>query len=190
MECIEILRREHRVVTLVADAAHRRLDDARSSAGADELAEVDRYVDFFRYYTIACHDPKEEDLLFAALHHRGMSWDGYPLHALMDDHAALRRTLDAASDDLTLARAGDFSAVGLALAALEDYLELLVRHVETEEEILFPIAERWLSDADFRILDERFEEVACDEADEGMQEYYTHLAHDLAGTAAATAGLA
>ena len=41
--------------------------------------DVDRLLDFFRYFTNSCHEPKEEDLLFTALHRRGLAWEGYPL---------------------------------------------------------------------------------------------------------------
>ena len=66
MQSIETLQREHRVVTLVADAARSNLLEERSGGGA-RVVEIDRFIDFFRHYTIACHHPQEEDLLFAAV---------------------------------------------------------------------------------------------------------------------------
>ena len=83
MESVEILKREHRTVLLVAKAARRDLE------GADDtypmaVDEIERLLDFFRYFTNSCHDPKEEDLLFTALHRRGMSWDVSPLRELAE----------------------------------------------------------------------------------------------------------
>lgn len=183
MQSIETLQREHRVVTLVADAARSNLLEERSGGGA-RVVEIDRFIDFFRHYTIACHHPQEEDLLFAALERRGMSWLGYPLDLLIDDRHALRTALDTASDALFQARAGDEAAAEQALDRLAEYLDPLMRHVQMEEEILLPMAARWLSAADLEALDERFAEIACDEVNEGMREYYTGMACELVGTAA------
>jgi hypothetical protein len=71
IQSIESLRREHRVVILVAESARSRLLEKRTM----HLAEIDRFVDFLRYHTLACHEPKE-DLLFAALQRRGLSQIG------------------------------------------------------------------------------------------------------------------
>jgi hypothetical protein len=81
MHFIETLQRDHCVVSLVADAARRCLLEQRP-VGSTHLAEIDCFVDFFRYYTIACHDPKE-GFLFAALERRGVALGSYPLHTLI-----------------------------------------------------------------------------------------------------------
>ena len=182
MQSIETLQREHRVVTLVADAARSRLLEELPGRRV-RVAEIDRFMDFFRYYTIACHDPKEEDLLFAALERRGMPWVCDSLDLLIDDRHTLCAALDAVSDALSQARSGDEAAIEQALERLEEYLDPLVRHVQMEEELLFPLAQQWLSAADLEALDEDFEKIARDEASQGMREHYTDLAHDLASAA-------
>jgi hemerythrin-like domain-containing protein len=182
MESIEILKREHRTVLLVAKAARRDLEGAGET---HEIApdEVEQLLDFFRYFTNSCHDPKEEDLLFTALHRRGMSWDDYPLRELVREHQEMRVVLDAASDWLPLVRAGDAGAVLSLGHDLEVYLDLLERHIAAEEEAIFPMVQELLTARDLEELSDAFAAIACEELEEGVHAYYADLAHELVSAA-------
>ena len=183
MECIEILKREHQMVRLVIAAARRDLERA-AEAHAVEPAEAEQLLDFFRYFANSCHDPKEEDLLFAMLHHRGMAWDGYPLRDLVREHAEMRVVLASASDWLKPAESGDPEAVEALLHDLGVYLDLVDAHIDKEEAEVFPLAMQWLTTGDLEVLSDAFTAIACEELDEGVHAYYSDLAHHLADTAA------
>lgn len=182
MESVEILKREHRTVLLVAKAARRDLEGAGET---HEIAadEVEQLLDFFRYFTNSCHDPKEEDLLFTALHRRGLSWDDYPLRELVRAHEERRVVLDSASDWLPLVRAGDSTATLPLLHDLKIYLDLVERHIAAEEETIFPMLQKLLTARDLEELSDAFAAIACEELQEGVHAYYTDLARELAGTA-------
>jgi len=182
MEAVEILKREHHTVLLVAAAARRDLEVAGETR---EIAadEAERLLRFFRYFTNACHDPKEEDLLFTALHRRGMSWDESPLRELVREHNEMRIVLDTASDWLTLLRAGDCTAMIPLAYDLEAYLDLLERHIAVEEEAIFPMVHELLTARDLEALRDEFAAIACEELEEGVYAYYTDLAFELAGSA-------
>lgn len=182
MESVEILMREHRTVMLVVQAARRDLEGAGETHEIAEL-EVERLLDFFRYFTNSCHDPKEEDLLFTALNRRGLPWDEYPLRELVRDHKEMRVVLDSASDWLPLVKAGDTTAVISLVHDLKIYLDLLERHVPAEEGALFPLVQELLTARDLEELSDAFAVITCEELEDGMHAYYTDLAHELAGTA-------
>jgi len=183
MESVEVLKREHRTVMLVVKAARR---DLGPPGEAHEIPEekVERLLDFFRYFTNSCHDPKEEDLLFAALHRRGLSWDDYPLRELVREHEEMRIVLDSASDWLPPARAGDTAAMLSIVHDLRIYLDLLERHIAAEEDAVFPLVQELLTARDLEELSDAFAAIACEELEEGVHAYYADLAHDLAGTVA------
>lgn len=186
MECIEILKREHGVVRLVTAAARRDLaDEAETHTLA--LEEVEKLIDFFRYFANSCHDPKEEDLLFAMLHRRGMAWDAYPLRGLIQDHEEMRVILDSAEDWLPQLRAGDQTALEPLLHNLRTYVDFVDRHIDMEEEVVFPMAAQYLSAADFEELSDAFAAIACEELEEGVHAYYSDLAHELASSPHSTA---
>ena len=183
MESVEILKREHRTVLLVVTAARR---DLARAVETQEIAEVqvERLLDFFRYFTNSCHDPKEEDLLFTALHRRGLSWDDYPLRQLVREHEEMRVVLDSASDLLSRVEAGDGAAVPSLLHELGVYLDLVQRHIAAEEEAAFPLVQELLTAQDLKELSDAFAAVACEELEEGVHAYYTDLAHELTETPA------
>ena len=183
MESVEILKREHRSVLLVVEAARRDLGGAGDMPEIAE-SEVERFLDYFRYFTNSCHDPKEEDLLFTALHRRGLAWDDYPLRELVRQHQEMRVVLDSASDWLPLVRAGDTTALLSLAHDLKIYLDLLERHIAAEEEAVFPLVLDLLTAPDLKELSDAFAAIACEELEEGVHAYYTDLAHELAGTAA------
>jgi hemerythrin-like domain-containing protein len=183
MESVEILKREHRAVLLVAKAARRDLDGAD---GTDPMPEheLERLLDFFRYFTNSCHDPKEEDLFFTALHRRGLSWEDAPLRELVREHEEMRDILDSASDWLPLVRAGDPAAMVSLAHDLRVYLELLEKHIATEETSVFPLAQARLTARDLEELSDAFAAIACEELEEGVHAYYTDLAQELVGAGA------
>ena len=182
MEAVEILKREHRIVLLVAAAARRDLE-VTGEAHAIAADEAERLLHYFRYFTNACHDPKEEDLLFTALHRRGMSWDDFPLRELVREHQEMRIILDSASDWLTLLRAGDATAMIPLAYDLKAYIDLLERHIAAEEEAIFPMVHELLTVHDLEALRDEFAAIACEELEEGVHAYYSDLAFELAGTA-------
>ena len=183
MESLEILEREHRMASLVADAARRDVDSAFETGVAD-TGEIDELIEFFRYFMNSCHAPKEEDLLFTMLHHRGLAWDASPLCDLVREHEEMRVMLDSASDRLGPLKAGEDGALQPLLHDLATYLDLLRRHVAKEEEIVFPLALERLTAHDFAELGEEFSTLACEELDDGMHAYYADMARHLAGAAA------
>jgi hemerythrin-like domain-containing protein len=185
MESVEILKREHRTVLLVVQVARRDLERF-GTIGKVAEDELEQLLDFFRYFTNSCHDPKEEDLLFTALHRRGLSWDAFPLRELVREHQQMRVVLDSASDRLPLVRAGDVSAETSLVHDLKVYLGLLERHIAAEEAAIFPMVQDLLTERDQEELGEAFAAIACEELEEGVHDYYAGLAHDLAGAGTST----
>jgi len=184
MEPIEVLRREHSMVRLVLGAASRDLDQIATTRAAD-VAELERLIDFFRYFANACHDPKEEDLLFCMLHRRGLSWETWPLDELLREHEEMRVTLDSAADWLPLLHRGEPAALEPLVHNLRLYLSLLDAHVQKEEDLVFPLALRYLTSDDVEELRHAFDLIEEEEgAEEGVREYYADLAQRLARSTA------
>jgi hemerythrin-like domain-containing protein len=179
MEAIETLRREHRIVDQVCEACRQELDRAAETDVLDPV-EVERFVEFFRFFTNACHDPKEEDLLFTMLHHKGLSWHEDPLADLVREHEEMRVILDAADGWVPHLKGGDQSAVRPLCRDLRNYTDLVQAHIAKEESGVFLLALEMLSEDDHDELTLAFENIACDEGDEGVHQYYSELARELA----------
>lgn len=183
----ETLVHEHEVILKVVDAAAREAMRVREHGHAD-ADRVGKMADFFAGFADACHHAKEEKLLFPRLTERGAVDKGCPVEDLMEEHDEGRAHVRAIRDALPRAANGD-RAAAIALAGhLAEYAALLREHIRKENDILFPCADRNLTDADQAELAEGFERVETEETGEGVHEHYHRLAEELTGSAGGHAG--
>jgi hemerythrin-like domain-containing protein len=175
----KILEAEHRLMREVAGAADNECDhiDATGAARADLVGDI---LGFFRFFCDGLHDPKENDLLFARCHKRGMTDDDEPLEQMLGEHEWCAGQLDRLQVELRELSDAD-SVAALAFAAdLREYVEVVRCHMEVEESVFFDTAQHYLTENDRRQLTEEFEAVHYDEVEEGVQAYWEELAHRLA----------
>lgn len=171
------LREEHELVLIVVEAMEREVADVQKT-GRVHRERVAQMVDFTRNFTDGCHHAKEESLLFPALEERSPAAGG-PVSVMLSEHEAGReaiRDIDAALPDVEQSEAAR-SAVAANLAL---YAQLLRLHIGKEDTVLFPLAERLLSDQEQEMLAAEFERVEQEETGAGVHERYHVLAHTLA----------
>lgn len=146
MDPIRVLMTEHRLIERVLGAARgyaERLADP--AAEAPPRTDLARLAAFVRGFADAHHHGKEEEILFAAMIEHGFSNTTGPLAVMLADHAEGRRLTGVVRE--IGARAGELTANERreAAAALEGYAELLSAHIQKEDQILYPMAERALA---------------------------------------------
>lgn len=103
-------------------------------------------VDFIRNYADRFHHAKEEDVLFEALIKNGMPRENSPIAAMLMEHdqgRAYVRAMEAAAQDALTGKTVDMTALSRNAMA---YVELLREHISKEDEILYPLAERVITD--------------------------------------------
>jgi len=101
-------------------------------------------VDFIRNYADCFHHAKEEDVLFVELIRNGMPEKQSPIEAMHMEHdqgRALVRAMEAAAEK---ALAGETGQVPVIAENAKGYAELLRGHIDKEDHILYPLAERVL----------------------------------------------
>ena len=174
----KILEAEHRLMLEVAEAADRECDHIEAS-GFVRVDLAGDILGFFRYFGDGLHHPKEEALLFARCHRRGMTDEDEPLEQMLGEHEWCRAKLDGLEQTLERLEPGDRGAALDFAARLREYLEVARCHVEVEEEVFFDTAQHYLTERDRRELTDEFEEVHWDEVEEGVASYWADLAHKL-----------
>ncbi len=174
----KILEAEHRLVLEVADAADKECAriDATGTVRPDLAGDI---IGFFRYFNDGLHDPKEEDLLIARCHRRGMTEEDEPLEQLIGEHEWCRGKLDALEQSLGMLDPGDRTAASVFAERLREYVDVIRCHIAVEEEVFFDTAQHYLTGNDRRELTEEFEAVHWDEVEEGVASYWEDLAHRL-----------
>jgi hemerythrin-like domain-containing protein len=174
----KILEAEHRLVLEVADAAEAECRHIEET-GAVRADLVGDMIGFFRYFNDGLHDPKEEGLLYARCHRRGMTEEDEPLEQMIGEHEWCRGKLDGLERALERIDPGDRAAALDLSAGLREYIQVVRCHIEVEEDVFFDTAQHYLTPADRRELTEEFEAVHWDEVEEGVASYWEDLAHRL-----------
>ncbi|MGA2263221.1 MAG: hemerythrin domain-containing protein [Acidobacteriota bacterium] len=163
------LRTEHEAILSMLDAT---AETARR-VNRDEpvhLEILEGLLEFFKVFADRCHHGKEEELLFPALERKGMPQTGGPIGVMLFEHeqgrALIRRMSQAAAE----IAGGNPAAAKSWAAAAHEYTALLRAHIDKENNILFVMAERILSDDEQTGLAEAFEKLEVEKMGEGTHE--------------------
>jgi len=178
MSPTETLKHEHQIVMLIVNSAEGEVRHI-TETGAIRLERVEKMVDFSKNFTDRCHHAKEEKYLFPKLQQRGMPSSSGPVAVMLAEHEMGRKLIRAIADLLPGAKRGDPDSVTAVRDNLKAYGELLRGHIHKENNVLFPMADRILSEEDQKELAAGFEKVEAEEMGEGTHEKFHQMAHDL-----------
>ena len=178
MSATDVLKDEHRGVErmlAIVEAAGKRLQ-----AGGDVPADLYlNAVDFFRGFTDGCHHAKEEEKLFPAMEKRGVPREGGPIGVMLAEHEQGRAYVRAMAAAAARYSNGDKSAAPALIQNGRGYVGLLRQHIAKENGILFPMADKVLSDAEQAQLLKEFETIERERTGPGEHERYHHVLDEL-----------
>lgn len=165
----DVLRHEHEAILRMLEATSevaKRLE--RSDRVAPET--LDGILEFFQLFADRCHHGKEEELLFPLLEKKGMPREGGPIGVMLSEHdegrALIRQMRDAAK-----AYAHGTAEAGRTWAlAARAYASLLAQHIFKENNVLFMMAERLLTDAEQQELAAAFERTETEKMGAGTHD--------------------
>jgi len=178
MLATENLREEHQVilrmikVLIVASDKLEKCDDV-------SLDVFKKAVDFIHTFADRCHHEKEQDTLFPALGERGVPRHGGPIAVMLMEHEQGRQSVKGLAEALTKYEGGDKTAKSAIVENARGYADLLDRHIYKEDNILYPMGDKVLSESDNRELLEKFEKIEKEIIGEGKHEYYLHMIEEL-----------
>jgi len=124
---------EHRVIEQMLDA----LEAAASKDMPPEFYE--RALDFAAAYAEGYHHAKEEERLFTYLKERGAPRDFGPVDDMVEEHRSGHVHIVAMRDELER-----YDVEALRRESLA-YVALMRRHIEKEEQVLFPMGRATLT---------------------------------------------
>ncbi len=101
-------------------------------------------VDFIRNYADRLHHAKEEDVLFVELVENGMPAKSSPIEAMLMEHDQGRAHVRGMEEAARKALDGATGQIPALIEHACSYAALLRGHIEKEDKILYPLAERIL----------------------------------------------
>jgi hemerythrin-like domain-containing protein len=151
-KAIDDLKHDHEAII----SALRVLDQIIIDIGKGsqpERVDLVNFVNFLKEFADKCHHGKEEGILFPALTQAGIPERGGPVGVMLSEHLLGRELIKKM--ERALGNAPDYKKFA---TAAKEYVSLLQSHIEKENNVLFPIAERTLDAARLESLYESFEE--------------------------------
>ncbi|WP_432823198.1 hemerythrin domain-containing protein [Trichloromonas sp.] len=130
-------------------------------------------VDFIRNYADRFHHAKEEDVLFVALVKNGMPEKSSPIEAMLMEHDQGRAFVRAVEDGAQRAMLGELGQIPVIAENARGYAALLRGHIDREDTILYPLAERVLPEELRPAMLEGY--ARAEESNPGLAERYRRM---------------
>jgi hemerythrin-like domain-containing protein len=171
MKSVERLMAEHELIErglVLLEKAVARIDAGQTlPEGFSAWA-----ARFFQQFADKCHHAKEEDVFFPVLKQRGIPEQGGPIGMMLHEHVLGR---DCVGRMLEASQMQPFDSRTFAEAARQ-YIPLLRQHIFKENNVLFRMAERVMSDADDADVTSRFSQV---EQERGLTGWHERFRNDV-----------
>jgi hemerythrin-like domain-containing protein len=132
---IDVLRHEHDAILMSLEVLNQIAEEARQ--GNVTSSDVLSFLDFLREFADKCHHGKEEGLLFPAMIEAGLPKETGPISVMLTEHEQ-GRTLVAA---MAGAVHPEIKPLEFSKAATA-YITHLTAHIDKENTVLFPMADR------------------------------------------------
>jgi len=174
MKPTDVLIQEHAAILLllnILEAVSTRLQNNEPVDPED----LPRIVEFIRVFADKCHHGKEENLLFKSLAKAGMPVEGGPIAVMLAEHDQGRAFVAQMDKAATAFVGGDKSAADMFTRSAHGYTHLLAGHIQKENNVLFPMADRMIPpDEQSRLLD-GFDKVEAEVVGHGVHERFHEL---------------
>jgi len=139
----DLLMRDHETTEKVFDAGEKAF-----AAGKPDPIMVKELLRYFVEYVDGCHNKKEESHLFPLLEERGVSRQDGPLGVMLQEHTRSKELLARLKPLADTYAGGDDSVLEELSRVYGEYIALLKQHFWKENDILYPMGERALSQSD------------------------------------------
>jgi hemerythrin-like domain-containing protein len=128
-----------------------KLIDVMESIAEKQTADINHIkeiVFIIKNFADGLHHAKEENIFFPMLATKGFSTQQGPVAVMLMEHTEGRNYVKGISDNISKYENGDNSALKEIFRNMQGYAELLRNHISKENNILFRMADKVLSEAE------------------------------------------
>ena len=151
-KAIDDLRNEHEAILGGLKILDSVADRVKTGTPVD-MPDVASFLGFLVEFADKCHHGKEEGILFPAMTAAGVPEQGGPIGVMLAEHAQGRELIARMK-----AAMADGPGPGNFAQPAEEYAALLRAHIQKENGVLFPMAEKVLDAPKLKRIYEGFEE--------------------------------
>jgi hemerythrin-like domain-containing protein len=174
MKATQVLMDEHRVIERMISILVKASDGIEAGENIPPSLFLDA-ADFIRGFADGCHHRKEEGVLFKAMQSAGVPVNAGPIAVMLMEHDLGRTHARGILSGAQKMAGGENSGKAELLQSARNYAQLLTQHIQKEDSILFPMADRVIPLSLHDQVFEDFEKVEHEETGEGIHEKYLEL---------------
>lgn len=153
---LSIIRDEHRSLSAVTQSLGFLAREASDRGLEPDYELFALILDYIESFSNRFHHPKEDQYLFTALRRRSNEVN-QALEMLELEHARGDEMLRDLRYLLSRCRVGGAAAVDTFAAAVWEYVDFHWRHMRREEDVVMPVAEQRLTEADWQPINAAFQ---------------------------------
>lgn len=157
-----------------------RVMDQITGTDDPDVNHLETIVNLIRNFADGLHHAKEENIFFPFIAAKGFSLTQGPVAVMLHEHVLGRDFVKGIAENISLYKNGNKQALNDIYRNMSDYSELLQSHIGKENNILFRMADRVLSEADNNDLVKKFEEAEKDHSPVESPEHYIKEIENLA----------
>ncbi len=174
----EDLINEHKAIKIMLSIMGKIAEDIKENK-VFYIKDVEQIVDFLQTFADKCHHGKEETSLFPALVLAGIPKENGPIGVMLHEHTLGRGYIKEISNGVENCKIGKKCSSELIAANLTNYVNLLQNHIHKEENVLFPMANKALSEQKQKEIFKQFEKIEEEVVGHGVHEKYHELLNQL-----------
>lgn len=178
MNAIDELIAEHEAVRLTLQILKKIGQHIEESGQIPDTRHVEQLFDFFTTFVDRCHHGKEEELLFPALESVGISRQGGPVGVMLEEHQQGRELVAKMKNELARYTQGDNRAAPAFKKYADAYIGLLNFHIEKENNVLFPMAIKYLPGNKLAGMKTGFDRIESEKIGVGKHEQFHQMLAD------------
>ncbi len=178
MKAISELVKEHEGITLMLNIMAKVSDNIqkRKPINSQHIAQI---IEFLKIFADQCHHGKEEGILFPELVKKGFPKESGPIAVMLHEHTIGRSYIKDLGNHFELYDAGNESELFRVADDMNKYIGLLTSHIQKENQILFPMADRALPEEVQNELFARYEKLEEEVIGVGRHEEFHKLLKNL-----------
>lgn len=179
MDAIKIMVDEHKYIKRMLTVIRKACIGIMNGREID-YKDFEDMIDFVRNYADKHHHGKEEKLLFNRMVDEiGGAAEKVVNFGMLIEHDLGRNYIKQLEEALTKVKEGEIDAKVDVIANAISYTHLLHKHIDTEDNVVYSLAKRALSDESLNKITNECEKFEEEMRREGIQEKYIKILENL-----------
>ena len=168
---------EHEMIERAMAVLKQNLD--RVLVGKHRPTQLTRALDFLLEFGDKVHNRKEEDHLFPLMNNKGIPTQGGPIGVMLMEHQAERDLLERMMQTVPKLATMDNAQLERFVQEGTEYLRIRAEHIWKENDVLYAMGRKVISETEGEELIRRFTEVDSDAYGDRAQAHFLTMVEEM-----------